>query len=197
MYSIDSFGIEDLPRLAKEVVQRFAGEKIWAFYGGMGVGKTTFIKEFCKALLSEDEVLSPSFSLVNEYSAGEAKIFHFDFYRISSLDEAYDMGAEEYFSSGEYCLIEWPELVEPLLNFEHVKVFIEELGGAAGSAAVCGGGEVAGGDGLNADCAKAASGVAACSGGGDQMAGGNVCGASACGGSKRRMRIEKFGSERC
>ena len=94
-----------------------------AFYGPMGVGKTTLIKNLCHRMGVTDEVNSPTFAIVNEYvtDAGES-VFHFDFYRIKKLEEAYDIGYENYFYSGNLCLIEWPELIEPLLPERYLKV---------------------------------------------------------------------------
>lgn len=93
-----------------------AGRKVWLFYGPMGAGKTTFIKAICRYLGSSDNLSSPSFSIVNEYETGDGRlIYHFDFYRLEDSEEALDMGVEEYWSSGEYCFIEWPEKVGDLL----------------------------------------------------------------------------------
>lgn len=100
-------------------------KKIFAFYGSMGAGKTTFIKSICESMGVTDPISSPTFSIVNEYlSADGHKIYHFDFYRIKSLDEAYDMGCEEYLYSNAYCFIEWPEKVAELLPENYVKVNI-------------------------------------------------------------------------
>lgn len=109
----------------REVMQE---DTVFAFRGQMGAGKTTFIKSLCAALGVEEVVTSPTFSIVNEYrseTTGEL-IYHFDFYRIKKLDEAYDMGCEDYFYSGAVCLIEWPELVEDLLPGNTIWVDIEE-----------------------------------------------------------------------
>lgn len=102
---------------------------VFAFYGTMGVGKTTFIKALCEALHITDTVNSPTFSIVNEYRADDTGelIYHFDFYRIKKLEEVYDMGYEDYFYSGAVCLIEWPELIEDVLPANAVDVYIEEL----------------------------------------------------------------------
>ena len=115
----------DLPKAAKQLCEHFADERIFAFYGSMGAGKTTFIKAFCHELGSGDNVTSPTFAIINEYSASNgASIYHFDFYRIKDLQEAFDLGYEDYFYSGQYCLIEWPEKIEQLLPAHYVKVTI-------------------------------------------------------------------------
>lgn len=109
----------------KEVLERTS---VVAFYGKMGAGKTTFIKAVCEELGVTDVVNSPTFSIVNEYRAdgsGEP-VYHFDFYRIDRIEEAYDLGYEDYFYSGAVCLIEWPELIEDLLPADTVRVKVEE-----------------------------------------------------------------------
>ena len=96
-----------------------------AFYGPMGAGKTTLIKDLCHRMGVTDEVNSPTFAIVNEYVTGEGEaVYHFDFYRIKKLEEAYDIGYENYFYSGNLCLIEWPELIEPLLPESYLRVDI-------------------------------------------------------------------------
>jgi tRNA threonylcarbamoyladenosine biosynthesis protein TsaE len=117
--------LSELPFAAKQLLKTCADKKIFAFYGAMGAGKTTFIKVICETLGVTDMISSPTFSIVNEYrsSKGE-KIFHFDFYRIKSLNEAYDMGYEDYFYSNAFCFIEWPEKIEDLLPPNYVKVDI-------------------------------------------------------------------------
>lgn len=119
---------EALPEAARTFVRAIDQSTVFAFYGKMGAGKTTFIKAVCEALGVTDVVNSPTFSIVNEYrsdTTGEL-IYHFDFYRIQRLEEVYDMGYEDYFYSGALCFIEWPELVEELLPGDAVKVQIEE-----------------------------------------------------------------------
>ncbi len=115
--------ISELPIAAKQLLQSLGNKKIVAFYGEMGVGKTTFIKSICELMGVAENITSPTFSIVNEYrsSTGE-KIFHFDFYRIKSLNEAYDMGYEDYFYSNAFCFVEWPEKIEELLPKDVVKV---------------------------------------------------------------------------
>lgn len=122
--------IEDIKVAAKTFVENMGKGDVFAFYGGMGAGKTTFIKALCRSLGVEDVITSPTFSIVNEYhSVDDAVIYHFDFYRIKKLDEVYDMGYEEYFYSGNRCFIEWPELIEDLLPENAVKVKIEKREG--------------------------------------------------------------------
>ncbi len=115
--------------VAGELIAEFSDARIFAFYGKMGAGKTTFIREFCLKLGSPDVVNSPTFAIINEYRtpAGEP-IFHFDFYRLKNLLEAFDLGYEDYFYSGRYCLIEWPEKIESLLPPEYVEVTLAEDG---------------------------------------------------------------------
>ena len=119
--------LDHLRQVAKELIEEFPLSRVFAFYGKMGVGKTTLIQEICRSLKSSDRVTSPTFAIVNEYfsTAGDA-IYHFDFYRLKNLEEAFDLGYEDYFFSGNYCLIEWPEKIESLLPGEHIKVTLSE-----------------------------------------------------------------------
>lgn len=126
-YTITINSIGDYPQAAREFVELLGEERIYAFYGKMGSGKTTFIKSICEEMGVEDSINSPTFAIVNEYEDREQNIiYHFDFYRIKSLEEVYNMGYEEYFYSGAYCFMEWPELVEELLPEETVKVQVNE-----------------------------------------------------------------------
>jgi tRNA threonylcarbamoyladenosine biosynthesis protein TsaE len=121
--------IGELERVADELMATFQESRIFAFYGHMGSGKTTFIRAICKTLQSDDTVTSPTFAIVNEYRTATGKsLFHFDFYRLKKLEEAYDLGYEDYFYGGDYCLIEWPEKVESLLPPSYVEVKISEDG---------------------------------------------------------------------
>ena len=118
--------IEDLKPIAAKLTEGFADKRVFAFYGKMGAGKTTFIQALCRHLESDDNVISPTFALINEYQTKSAgSIYHFDFYRINHLSEAFDLGYEDYFYSGNYCFIEWPEKIESLLPEDTVTVKIE------------------------------------------------------------------------
>ncbi|WP_163325880.1 tRNA (adenosine(37)-N6)-threonylcarbamoyltransferase complex ATPase subunit type 1 TsaE [Draconibacterium mangrovi] len=126
MYSKKINSLDELEVAAKELITAFSTDRVFAFYGKMGAGKTTFIQSVCRALGSDDNVTSPTFALINEYSTADFdSIYHFDFYRIKDIEEAYDLGYEDYIYSGNYCLIEWPEMIEPLLPEKMVEVKIE------------------------------------------------------------------------
>ena len=123
---IDS--LNELKDVAEAVIERLDGRNVVALYGPMGAGKTTLISAIMEHLGSTDNVTSPTFALVNQYNtANEQPVYHFDFYRINRIEEAFDMGYEEYFYSGDLCLVEWPELVEQLLPEEAMVVKIEIL----------------------------------------------------------------------
>ena len=107
---------DDLPKAAAAILESLDGRSVVAFRGEMGAGKTTLIRAICDALGVTDTVTSPTFAIVNEYRGeGIPPVYHFDFYRIDRIEEAFDFGYEEYFYSGNRCFIEWPEMVEPLL----------------------------------------------------------------------------------
>ena len=125
MTEIHINGLDDLPRAARAFLDHRGDHTIVAFYGQMGAGKTTFITAVCDALGVRDVVNSPTFTIVNEYrDRDDEPVYHFDFYRISRLSEALDIGLYEYFDSGALCLIEWPEMIEELLPEDTLKVQI-------------------------------------------------------------------------
>ncbi len=124
---IEVNSLADLPAVAQQLLDFAGSEKVFIFEGDMGAGKTTFIKTFCAALGIADVVSSPTYSIVNEHDSPNGPVFHFDFYRIKDIREAYDLGYEEYFYGGGICLIEWPERVEELLPENLIKVVINVL----------------------------------------------------------------------
>ncbi len=123
-----TFPIEQIHDAARSFIQAMEEHTVFAFYGKMGAGKTTFIKAVCEELGVTDVINSPTFSIINEYRSESTAelIYHFDFYRINKVEEAYDFGYEDYLYSGALCFIEWPELIEELLPEDTVKVRIEE-----------------------------------------------------------------------
>jgi tRNA threonylcarbamoyladenosine biosynthesis protein TsaE len=122
-----TYSLEKLPEVAAAIIAT-AKNKTLLFYGEMGVGKTTLIKEICKQLDVLDKISSPTFSLVNEYQTSKKEgVFHFDFYRITNEEEAFDMGIEEYLYNNDWCLIEWPQNVENLLPLESVEIHLSIL----------------------------------------------------------------------
>ena len=128
MTTITIKDLDHIEEAAREFIKNMGDDTVFAFYGKMGAGKTTFIKALCKLLGVEDEVNSPTFAIINEYRSETTAelIYHFDFYRIKKLEEVYDLGYEDYFYSGALCFIEWPELVEELLPLDARKVTITE-----------------------------------------------------------------------
>lgn len=123
--------LNDLPKVAEAILKLAENRRVILFFGKMGVGKTTLIKEICLKLGIEENVSSPTFGIVNEYVGEESKIYHFDAYRLENEDEAYDIGVEEYLYSGNWCFIEWPEKITGLLPLEKelLKVDITEKEG--------------------------------------------------------------------
>ena len=119
--------LDKIADAAQEFVSQIGEKRVFAFYGGMGAGKTTFIKAICEQLGVQDTVTSPTFAIVNEYRTNTGdQIFHFDFYRIRKVEEVYDMGYEDYVYSGAVCFLEWPELIEELLPEDAVRVTLSE-----------------------------------------------------------------------
>ncbi len=116
--------LAELSATAQSLINFAGNQKIFLFYGNMGAGKTTFIKALCEALGVSEPVTSPTFSIVNEYAGTGANVYHFDFYRLKNEYEALDMGYEEYFYSGNYCLVEWPEKIPGLLPLHYMRVTI-------------------------------------------------------------------------
>ena len=127
MFRTQSSDLSYLQESAKLLLNHFPDERVFAFYGTMGAGKTTFIKAICHELGSNDYVTSPTFALINEYTTKSGSvIYHFDFYRIKKVEEAFDLGYEDYIFSGNYCFIEWTEMIEQLLTAGIVEVRIKE-----------------------------------------------------------------------
>ncbi|MDU1891120.1 MAG: tRNA (adenosine(37)-N6)-threonylcarbamoyltransferase complex ATPase subunit type 1 TsaE [Dysgonomonas sp.] len=120
--------LDQINEAAIEFIKAMGDRTVFAFRGGMGAGKTTFIKAICENLGVPDVINSPTFAIVNEYRSDSGElIYHFDFYRINKIEEVYDMGYEDYFYSGSLCFIEWPELIEELLPFDTVSVSVTVL----------------------------------------------------------------------
>ncbi|WP_157206550.1 tRNA (adenosine(37)-N6)-threonylcarbamoyltransferase complex ATPase subunit type 1 TsaE [Mariniflexile maritimum] len=119
-----NYSINDIENLAQELLKNLKSKTI-LFHGGMGVGKTTLIKAVVKHLGSSDEVSSPTFSIINEYEMKNDKIFHFDLYRIKNMEEAYNFGIEDYLDSEHWILIEWPELIRPMLTNNFDEIFLK------------------------------------------------------------------------
>jgi len=120
--------LKHIRQIANAFLQATKGKTVFAFYGAMGAGKTSFIKAVCEELGVKDVITSPTFAIVNEYSLpGDGSVYHFDFYRINKTEEAFDLGYEEYFYSGQYCFIEWPEMIETLLPDGCTIVHIDEM----------------------------------------------------------------------
>jgi tRNA threonylcarbamoyladenosine biosynthesis protein TsaE len=122
---IEGIGLADLQQTASQLLNLAAGNRIWLVQGDMGAGKTTLIKTVCDLLGVVDLVNSPTFSIINEYRSATEPIYHFDFYRVKTLQEALQAGVEDYFYSGHYCFIEWPELIMPVLPADYLNLNIE------------------------------------------------------------------------
>ncbi len=134
MITIPNYIESELQEIARKLISNFGPLKVWCFYADMGSGKTTLIKEIGKEYQVLDAMSSPTFSIVNEYqSAKIGTIYHFDFYRLKNLEEAFNIGVEEYFDSGHPCLIEWPEVIEPILPEDYLEINIKLVGDIARS----------------------------------------------------------------
>ncbi|WP_296637115.1 tRNA (adenosine(37)-N6)-threonylcarbamoyltransferase complex ATPase subunit type 1 TsaE [Polaribacter sp.] len=121
-----NYTLEDITQLSKDIIKN-APNNVLLFYGDMGVGKTTLIKQLCKELGSNDIISSPTFSLVNEYTSKNNTVYHFDFYRINNEEEALDIGIEDYLYSNSWCFIEWPENIVNLLPLDAVEIHLTQL----------------------------------------------------------------------
>ena len=126
MIEIQIPSLDKIADAAREFVEQIGDKRVFAFYGGMGAGKTTFIKAVCEQLGVKDAVTSPTFAIVNEYASDLGPVYHFDFYRIKNLGEVMDLGFEDYAYSDNFCLMEWPGLIEDLLPDNTVNVHIAE-----------------------------------------------------------------------
>lgn len=123
--SFSAVTLSVLDEVARDILASLYNRKVVLFYGEMGSGKTTLIKEMCRQLGVTGSMSSPTFGLVNEYEAEKGKIYHFDLYRVKSLEECLDIGMEEYLYSGDYCFIEWPDIAMRILPADAAKIFIE------------------------------------------------------------------------
>ena len=127
MFKAEIGSLSEINAVAEKFIEAHPVDRLFAFYGKMGSGKTTFIKALCEKLHVIDYVTSPTFALINVYETEQfQEIYHFDFYRIKSMDELFDLGYEEYFFSDKYCFVEWPELIEPLLPANTIRISITE-----------------------------------------------------------------------
>ncbi len=121
------YTLDEIESAASEIIKAFDGRKIVRFIGEMGAGKTTMIKSLCKLLGVDEEVTSPTFAIVNEYDGAGCRVFHFDFYRVKNQQEAIDLGLADYFYSGEYVFMEWPQLVDDFMPDDVVTLTIKEI----------------------------------------------------------------------
>jgi tRNA threonylcarbamoyladenosine biosynthesis protein TsaE len=119
--------LDELDAAVRQIIELAGKERVFLFYGEMGAGKTTLINKLCKHLGTTDHTSSPTFSIVNEYLIPNGFIYHFDFYRLKNQTEAFDLGYEDYFYSGNYCMVEWPQKIADLLPEKYIKIEIEAL----------------------------------------------------------------------
>ncbi|MEP1032867.1 tRNA (adenosine(37)-N6)-threonylcarbamoyltransferase complex ATPase subunit type 1 TsaE [Ekhidna sp.] len=127
--TIANYNEDELNEVARKLISNFGHIKVWCFEAEMGAGKTTLTKKICTELGVEDEMSSPTFSIINEYQTGNGTdIYHFDFYRLKDMEEAIDIGVEDYLFSGNLCLLEWPAIIEPLLPDEYLQISIKLVG---------------------------------------------------------------------
>ena len=123
--TFNAVGTDDLPTVAQAILEMAGDNRVWVFYGEMGAGKTTLIKAICSEIDVVDNMSSPTFSIVNEYLTKDDKqVFHFDFFRLKHEAEAYDIGTEDYFYSGVFCFVEWPEKIPTLIPERYVEIRI-------------------------------------------------------------------------
>lgn len=124
------YSLLNLPDLAARLIKLGSTHKVWLFYGNLGAGKTTLIKEICQQLGVDDrQISSPTFSIINEYQSSIGnRIFHFDFYRLKNETEIMDLGVEEYFDTGDYCFVEWPERMGAMLPNRFLRISIDDTG---------------------------------------------------------------------
>ncbi|MCZ2100910.1 MAG: tRNA (adenosine(37)-N6)-threonylcarbamoyltransferase complex ATPase subunit type 1 TsaE [Chitinophagales bacterium] len=124
----DIQGIEDIPICAANMLKQCQDSRIFIFEGNLGAGKTTLIQELCRQLGYTGDVTSPTFSLINTYWGSDADVYHMDLYRLKSVEEAQDIGIEEFLASGQYCFIEWPDMIVNLIDepYYHIQISIEE-----------------------------------------------------------------------
>lgn len=126
MITIPNYIESELDEVAKTLLSKFQDTSVWCFFAEMGAGKTTLIKQICRALNVIDPMSSPSFSIINEYQTLDGKsLYHFDLYRLSDIEEAYNIGLEEYLDSGNLCMLEWPEIIKPLLPERYLEICIK------------------------------------------------------------------------
>ena len=126
---IEGSGLDNLRETANRLLELSGSCRVWLLHGDMGAGKTTLIKAICDQLGVEDNVTSPTFSIINEYQSVTEPVYHFDFYRVKNLEEALQAGVEDYFYSGHYCFIEWPDIISQILPDQYLNVSIESGGG--------------------------------------------------------------------